>query len=209
MRKAGRVGLGLVVVSILAAGPARATCSVCIPGGECSSVETSGNCSCNIRYTDRGFAICKPQGVCDPNDSMSCNGGPGTNSTVPVRVDTAGFRNLEEQDPLVGSVLWGATEAGFAPDGTCTGSSLRFGTQTGTMDSETGGYSWTLTVTDAGGGRLDFRGLLTSVTGQEIAFRGDFRDTGREGRVMIERDHRGGAPRALSWHAPKTRPVEQ
>jgi hypothetical protein len=201
--------LGLALVAALGAGPAWATCSVCIPGGECSSVETSGNCSCNIRFTDRGFAICKPQGVCDPNDSMSCNGGPGTNSPVPVRIDTAGFRHLEEQDPLVGAVLWGATDAGFAPDGTCTGSSLRLGTQTGTMDSEAGGYSWKLTVTDAGGGRVEVRGLLTSVAGQEIAFRGDFRDAGREGRVMIERDHRGVAPRALAWNASRTSPAEQ
>ncbi|MES1245262.1 MAG: hypothetical protein ABUT39_26895 [Acidobacteriota bacterium] len=209
MSKTTHAFVGLLVVSALGAGPAWATCSVCVPGGECSSVETSGNCSCNIRYTDRGFAICRPQGVCDPNDSMSCSGGPGTNKTDPARIDVAGFRHLEELDPLVGAVLWGATDAAFAPDGSCLGSSLRIGTQTGTMDSETGGYSWKLSVNDAGGGRFEVRGLLTSVTGQEIAFRGDFRDSGREGRIMIERDHRGTAPRALSWNVSRTKPAEQ
>ena len=82
--------------------PATATCSVCTTEGECESVETSGNCSCNIRFTTRGFQICRPVGVCDPIDPTGCDGGAQTNGRA-VRIDPEGAR--------------GQTKAHIDPDG--------------------------------------------------------------------------------------------
>lgn len=197
-------GIFCIAALTLVSLPAAATCSVCTTDGECQAVETSGNCSCNIRFTDRGFQICRPVGVCDLLNPTGCDGGAPPNGRA-VRVDPAGLRRLESQDPLLGAALLGAAEPTFRQDGTSTGTFLRFGIHEGTLKaaSEEVGYRFRVVVSEGEGGRLKLRGTLTSATGGVVEFRGDLVDGGLSGRVAIERDSRGTLPRVLSWDAGK------
>ncbi len=65
--------LVLLASLVVCASPLRADCVSCGPGGECftASPGFSANCECRTRVIN-GSTICKPSGICDPNDPTSC-----------------------------------------------------------------------------------------------------------------------------------------
>jgi hypothetical protein len=213
----GRLSVGLVFLMggmFLQAFGLSASCVVCTTEGSCQPVATSGNCSCNIRYTNAGVAICRPQNVCDQNDSNSCNGGPGTyGRSGPeeswVKVDVQGIRHLESQDPLVAAALWGAIETQSAPDGTCTGSYLVLGAQEGTINFKGEGYRFRIVSAKMENGqRLQFQATLTPVFGMPVELHGELLGNGRSGRVWIDQDGReGSVARAFSWDLANEKPA--
>ena len=201
--RGGRQWLFLCALATVTLGsrPASASCATCDQQGECIQVETSGNCSCNIRYTNSGVQICRPVGVCDINDPNSCDGGPVVYSKRTVPVNPAGLRLLERQDPLIAAALWGAVDPLFAGDGTCTGAYLHLGTQEGAIRANGVGYHFRIVVSQAENGRkLYLQGSLTPQTGQSIEFRGTLADSGTSGRIDLLRDSRNlVGPRTLTW----------
>jgi predicted RNA-binding protein len=91
-------------------------CVVCGSEGACFDQPStlSGNCKCVIS-SRFGMLVCKPQGVCDPNDPNPCpdDGGNGfpTQATVPGLEIRSRFITLAgAKDPLLGAALWGAIE---------------------------------------------------------------------------------------------------
>lgn len=194
-------------VAIFAWGSGRASagCAVCTPDGECNQVETSGNCSCNVRFTNSGFQICRPQGVCDLADPNACEAyAPPPPMLRGVRLDVQGLRQLEELDPLVATAILAAADLTFAPDGTPLGSHLAYRVQEGTLRnlSEETGYSFRIVASEGEAGSQKLRGTLTSQAGGVIEFRADLRAGGRSGRLVIDRDSRGSrTPGSLDWGA--------
>jgi hypothetical protein len=115
--------LSLVSVSILLgcfavlARPALADCVSCGPGGECytASPGFSANCECRTRVVN-GVAICKPSGICDPNDATSCK----TDEFPQViasrtHLSTPFLNDLAQVNPLLAGAVWaGIAEANTA-----------------------------------------------------------------------------------------------
>lgn len=199
-------GLALTVSPAAAQG-----CSVCTQDGECVPVETSGNCNCNIRHTNKGYRICRPEGICDLLDPNSCDPGGGPAPTgAKVTLDAAGLSRLEEQDPLVGTAIRAAAEPTFAANGRPSGSYFVFGIHEGSLRNlaEETGYHFRIVVSQGEDGSVKLRGKLTNAAGEAIEFQGYLVAGGRSGRVLIEKDSRPQALRALTWTAEKAPQAE-
>jgi hypothetical protein len=177
-------------------------CSVCTSDGECVPVNTSGNCYCNVRHTDKGYRICRPAGICDLLDPNSCDEGGGPQPTgFKVSVDAAGISRLEDQDSLVGTAIRAAAEQTFAPNGAPTGSHFAVGIYEGTLRKldEESGYGFRIVISKGEAGSVKMQGKLTAAAGDVIEFEAHLREGGRSGRVQIARDSRGEVPRTLTW----------
>jgi hypothetical protein len=89
--------------------PGLADCVSCGPGGECQTAPqgNSANCECKIRSVN-GVAICKPSGVCDPNDATSCdsNGFPQVIASKGRNVVMPFLSALSDRDPLLAGAVW-------------------------------------------------------------------------------------------------------
>lgn len=106
----------LTVALMLLACPVLADCVSCGTGGDCYTVSPgfSGNCECKIRSVN-GVAVCRPAGICDPNDAGTCDeeGGGFT-----VQISTRFVNELSEVNPLLAGAAWaGVAEANSSRKG--------------------------------------------------------------------------------------------
>ena len=106
----------LVLLASLAvcASPILADCVSCGPGGECYSASGgfSANCECKIRITN-GVSICKPSGICDPNDPTSCQTDvfPPAIASHP-KISLPFLNDLGQVNPYLAGAVWaGVAEA--------------------------------------------------------------------------------------------------
>lgn len=130
----------------------QANCMVQFPG-------YSGNCECEMRVR-RGYEICIPRGVCDPNDPNTCGGGGPRPTAAPVRsaVDLR-LDRLSESAPLLSAAL-SALSIGFSKSAPAT-PVLEQSTVEGVVFDGHDGYRFTLEAEVSGpivSGRCDFTG---------------------------------------------------
>ena len=135
--------LGMVLVGgflCLGGTQAWATCVICSTDGECFDQPStfSGNCECSI--TARfGSKICRPKGVCDPNDANTCpDSGPGpviAENGAPV-FDTRFLDLTAAKDAPLASALWGAMDQEREARGIFVQTHFVPGVHTGTMGTQ-------------------------------------------------------------------------
>jgi len=191
--KASLLLLGLVVAS---EGSLQAGCVSCGTGGECfeASQGFSANCSCVISVR-RGVTLCKPQGVCDPVDPHSCDGGPWVNAPQGEQVSSMFLHRVADQDPLLSGALWGALVEDASASGELIRTRLVPGEHTGTMGKDGRSYTFTTYVRQLTQGAFSVSVLLeedaTSWTEEfegvilERGDRGNFSRVERQGRVPV------------------------
>ena len=127
------LALGVAVGSVR---PIFANCVICGSGGECyeQPLTLSGNCECSV--TSRfGSLICKPKGVCDPNDNNTCTGDPGVlvgDNTDPV-VQPRFVELAAAQDSLLAAAIWGAMDQEKDAHGVLVQTRLAPGEHAGTL----------------------------------------------------------------------------
>lgn len=185
----------LAAVMMLLASPVLADCVSCGPGGECYSVTEgfSGNCSCNIR-SQNGVAVCRPQGVCDPNDASSCEIGGGGNGFPVYFTSTKFLSDLGEVNPLLAGAVW----AGIAE-----ANSSRKGDRAevkGTMGQDGRSYTYRVEVRLLPKGSASFTvHVQEDGTDQAQLYEGALAGAGRSGR-FVQVGPTGKSP-VFSWGA--------
>jgi hypothetical protein len=124
-------------------------CVVCGSGGECydQPATLSGNCECSITQKN-SVLVCRPKGVCDPNDAASCSTNPSTQTaTKGAPVIDARFLDLVgAKAPLLAGALWGAVEEEYNQAGAVIRVHLSPGEYSGTMGSRDHRGSYTYHV---------------------------------------------------------------
>ena len=132
--------LGMVLVGgflCLGGAQAWAACVICASDGQCFDQPStfSGNCECSIT-AKFGSKICKPKGVCDPNDLSTCpDTGPGplvAANGAPV-FDTRFLDLTAAKDAPLASALWGAMDQERDAQGLFVQTHFVPGVHTGTM----------------------------------------------------------------------------
>jgi hypothetical protein len=185
MRGAFRVA----AVAVLAAWPypLLADCVSCGAGGECFSVSPgfSGNCECKIRSL-HGVAICKPSGVCDPNDATSCSDDqfPQGLTSSPIsssrgKIATPFLQDLAGKDPLLAGAVW----AGIAEENSSSAPGSR--EVTGTMGQGRKGYTYRTLVQSLAENAVSLTiHVEEDGTGRARDYEGTVLDGGRSGSFV-------------------------
>ena len=111
-------------------------CVVCGTEGSCYDQPStlSGNCEC-VTTSKFGALICRPKGVCDPQDALTCNGQPGVLvDTKPDPVIHSRFLEITAaKDPLLAAALWGAIDQERDSRGIALRTHLSPGEHSGTL----------------------------------------------------------------------------
>ena len=120
----------------LGGGQAWANCVVCGSEGSCydQPITLSGNCECSIT-SKFGSLICRPKGVCDPQDNNACSNSPGQAiADVQGPVVRASFLDTTAaKDATLASALWGAMDQEMDARGVLLQAHLAPGVHTGTL----------------------------------------------------------------------------
>jgi hypothetical protein len=170
--------LGCLTVGALPALADRVTCGV---DGSCfaASAGFSANCECKIRVVN-GVAVCRPSGVCDPNDATSCktNEFPQVIAAHP-RISAPFFNDLAELNPLLAGAVWaGVSEANSALKGDRT--EIK-----GTMGREGKTYTYLARVRLLSGDSVSFTAhVVEEGSGRAQDYEGTFVISGRSGRFV-------------------------
>ena len=185
----------LVAAMVFLATPVLADCVSCGPNGECytTSPGFSGNCSCRIRSVN-GMAVCRPEGVCDANDSTSCDIGGGG---FPTQITSRFVNDLAQVNPLLaGAALAGVEEANSTRKARAE--------VKGTMGRDGKSYTYRAEVR-----RLSQDSISMIIEVQEDGapgvqrYEGALANAGRSGR-FLEVGAKGRSP-VYSWDASKPR----
>lgn len=111
-------------------------CVVCGSFGACYQQPStlSGNCDCVVSEKFGGM-ICKPKGVCDPNDANSCSGQPGVLTAAPAGtlIYPTFLALTADHDPALAAALFGAVDQEKNAEGKVLSTRLTPGEHYGTM----------------------------------------------------------------------------
>lgn len=183
--------LSLLLVLSFAA-TAEASCALCSANATCAEAPSgwSGNCSCNIKPIAGGGQICKPVGVCDPNDPNTCEEG---NEPRPkalsdsVRVGSPIEHRLSEIDPILGAAFGAAIDYEYGPGGLPGARLVALGLTQGATIALGDGRSYAIEVridrTDANTFAFELT-LDPFHDGEMVFFSGSFDRSGQSGTVI-------------------------
>jgi len=174
--------------------PALADCVSCGPGGECQTAPpgNSANCECKIRSVN-GVAICKPSGVCDPNDAASCdsNGFPQLIAAKGRKIGMPFFSALADRDSMLAGVVW----AGLS-EWNSGGSKVK-----GTMGKDGKSYTYRAQMKPLAEDAVSLTIEVSDDRGKvRQSFEGVILEGGRAGHFLKVTDSRGRVP-IYSWKA--------
>ncbi len=174
--------------------PVLADCVSCGSGGECftTSPGFSGNCECKIRSLN-GVAICKPSGVCDPNDATSCSSDQFPQVIASRgKIATPFLNDLARRDPFLSGAVWAGIEeenSSPKPD---------FREVTGTMGKDGRRYTYRARVQPLAEGSVSLTAHVAedgAAAGQD--YEGEILDAGQSGH-FVKVDGKG-RPIVFSW----------
>ena len=188
----------LAAAMMLLAFPVLADCVSCGPGGECyeASPGFSGNCECKIR-SNNGVAVCRPAGICDPNDATSCETGPGGGFPVYL-ISTKFVNDLGEVNPLLAGAVWaGIAEANASRQ-------VDLAEVKGTMGQDGRSYTYRAEVRFLPKGSVFLKiHVQEDGAGHAQLYEGTLAGAGRSGR-FVQVGPKGRSP-VFSWGARQTR----